>query len=94
MPQASARSISPTASTSGGERVGARADLVRELAQDARHLLALRALGLPQPVRVLDDRERLDEQRLPGARAVVDDPGHARARRRSQREDGSARTAR
>ena len=56
------------------------ADVARELGQDARDLVALLALELAQPVRQLDDRERLDEQRLPGVAGVVHDPRHGAAR--------------
>ncbi len=38
-----------------------------EVAKDARHLVALGDLGLAQPVRIVDRREWLDEQRLAGA---------------------------
>ena len=58
----------------------------RELAQDSRDLVALGALRLAEPVRVVDDRERLDEERLARAGAVVDDAGHAPTRRRPERE--------
>jgi len=66
------------------------ADSTRELAQDPRDLLALGALGLAQAVGVLDDGERLDEQRLPGARGVVDDARHRAAGRGAERENGPA----
>ena len=61
-----------------------------EVAEDPRHLVALGDLGLAQPVRVLDGRERLDEERLPRAGRVVHDPGHAPAGRRLQRQHGAA----
>ena len=67
------------------------ADGGRELAQDPRDLVALGALRLTEPVRVLDDGERLDEERLARAGAVVDDAGHAPAGGRSEREYGPAR---
>ncbi len=63
--------------------VRVRSDMTRELGEDARDLVALVALELAQPVRQLDDRERLDEQRLPGVARVVDDPGHRAARARA-----------
>ena len=68
----------------------ALADEPRELAQDPLDLLALGARGLGKPVVQLDDRERLDEQRLPRARRVVHDARHLPARRRLDREDGPA----
>ena len=74
-----------------GEPLGARAHGGRELAQDPRDLVALGALRLAEPVRVLDDGERLDEERLARAGAVVDDAGHAPARRRPEREHGPPR---
>ena len=58
----------------------------RELAQDPRDLLTLSALGLTEPIGVLDDRERLDEERLAGARAVVHDSRHRATRRGAERE--------
>ena len=73
------------------EPVGAGAHGGRELAQDPRDLVALCALRLTEPVRVLDDGERLDEERLARAGAVVDDAGHAPAGGRSEREHGPAR---
>ena len=36
-----------------------------QLAEDALDLLALGALGFPEAVVLLDDGERLDEERLP-----------------------------
>ncbi len=66
------------------------ADRTRELAQDPRDLLALGAFGLSQAIGVLDDGEGLDEQRLPGARAVVDDARHRAARGGAEREHGPA----
>ena len=43
-----------------------------------------------KPVRVVDGGEGLDEERLPRARGVVDDAGHATAGRRPQRQHGPA----
>ena len=73
------------------EPLGAVAHGDGELAQDPRDLVALGALRLTEPVRVLDDGERLDEERLARAGAVVDDAGHAPARRRPEREHGPSR---
>ena len=73
------------------EPLGAGAHGGRELAQDPRDLVALGALRLTEPVRVLDDGERLDEERLARAGAVVDDAGHAPARGRPEREHGPPR---
>ena len=72
----------------------AGADRGRQLAQDPRDLVALGALRLTEPVRVLDDGERLDEERLARAGAVVDDAGHAPARGRPDREHGPPRARR
>jgi hypothetical protein len=66
------------------------ADEPREVAQDAGDLVALRALRLAEPVRMLHDGERLDEQRLPRPRAVVDDAGDRAACGRPEGEDGPA----
>ena len=77
-----------------GKPLGAGAHGGRELAQDPRDLVALGALRLTEPVRVLDDGERLDEERLARAGAVVDDAGYAPARRRAQREHGPPRARR
>ena len=73
------------------EPLGARAHGGRELAQDSCHLVALGALRFAKPVRVLDDGERLHEERLARAGAVVDDAGDAPARRRPEREHGPPR---
>ena len=72
------------------DRVRARADRRRQLAQDAQHLLALGARHLGVLVRHLDELERLDEDRLAGVGDVVDDPRHAAARARAHGEDGPA----
>ena len=77
-----------------GERGLDLADAPRERAQDARDFLALGALRLSESVRLLDDGERLDEQRLPRRGAVVDDAGHGTARRGSQGEHRPARALR
>ena len=84
--QASARSSAPVASTSASSSCRAVADEPRELAQDPLDLLALGARRLGEPVVQLDDRERLDEERLPGAGRVVDDARHLAARGRLHRE--------
>ena len=65
------------------------ADLARELGQDARDLVALVALELAQPVGQLDDRERLDEQRLPRVAGVVDDPRHGATGTRAHGDHGT-----
>ena len=62
--------------------------MARELGQDARDLVALVALELAQAVGELDDRERLDEQRLARVAGVVDDAGHGAARARAHGDDG------
>ena len=67
---------------------GARADRGGELAEDPRHLFALGDRRLRLAVVQLDHLERLDEERLPGRRDVVDDPGHAAPRARLHGEDG------
>ncbi len=72
-------------------RVGS--DAARQLGQDARDLVALVALELAQPVRQLDDRERLDEQRLPRVARVVDDARDGVARARADGDHGPARRA-
>ena len=72
------------------ERLRARPDRGRELAQDPLDLLALRAGGLGLAVVQLDDLERLDEERLARAGRVVDDPRHAAARARLHREHRAA----
>ena len=72
------------------ERIGLGGDERGEVAQDARHLVALGDLGLAQPVRVVDGCERLDEERLAGAGGVVHDAGHAPPGRCLQRQDGAA----
>ena len=72
------------------ERLGLRGDERGEVAQDPRDLVALGDLGLAQPVRVVDGRERLDEQRLARAGGVVHDPRHAPPGRRLQRQHGAA----
>ncbi len=65
------------------------ADMPRELGQDPRHLVALVALELAQPVGELDDRERLDEQRLAGVARVVHDARHGAACARAHGHDRS-----
>ena len=90
MPRASARSSRAVACTSVVELLCLRRDERREVAEDARHLVALGDLGLAQPVRVVDRREWLDEQRLAGAGRVVHDPGHPTSRRGLQRQHGTA----
>ncbi len=70
------------------ELVRVVADLARELGQDARDLVALVALELAQPVGQLDDRERLDEQRLPRVAGVVDDPRHGATGTRAHGDHG------
>ena len=73
----------------GRGHVGCRgADLARQLGQDARDLVALVALELAQPVGQLDDRERLDEQRLARVARVVDDARHGAARARAHGDHG------
>ena len=57
-----------------------------EVAEDAFRLVALGRGCLGLAVVQLDDLERLDEERLPGAGRVVDDALHAPARRRLQCE--------
>ncbi len=75
----------------GRGHVGRRcADLGGQGGEDARDLLALLARELAQPVVLLDERERLDEQRLTRARRVVDDPRHRASRIRANREHGPA----
>ncbi len=74
------------------ERVRPGPDERRELGQDALDLLALGARGLGELVVQLDDRERLDEQRLPGARRVVDDPADLVPRAQLDRQHGPAAT--
>ena len=64
--------------------------MARELGQDARDLVALVALELAQPVGELDDRERLDEQRLARVAGVVDDARHGAACARAHGDDGPA----
>ena len=54
------------------------------------HLLALGARSLRLPVAELDDRERLDEQRLPAVGDVVDDPRHVAPGACLDREHGAA----
>jgi hypothetical protein len=61
-----------------------------EIPQDPRHLVAFCNLGLAQSVRVVDSRERFDEERLPRAGRVVDDAGDASSRRRAQRKNRTA----
>ncbi len=56
-----------------------RTDERGEVPEDARHLVALGDLRLAQPVRVVDSRERLHEERLSRAGRVVDDAGYATA---------------
>ena len=68
--------------------VGAGADVARELCQDARHLVALVALELAQPIGKLDDREGLDEQRLARIARVVHDARHGAARAGADGNDG------
>ena len=66
----------------GGDDVGSRDAHQRgQLGQDPLHLVALGHLQLADRVLGLDDRERLDEQRLPGSRRVVHDAGDGRAAR-------------
>ena len=78
-----ARGRSPPSPRRALASASARAPTQRgQLAQDPLDLLALGARGLGEAVVQLDDRERLDEQRLPRARGVVDDARHAAARRR------------
>ncbi len=64
------------------------ADLRGQGGEDARDLLALLARKLAQSVVLLDERERLDEQRLTRARGVVDDPRNRAPRIRANREHG------
>src|SRR5215217_9733663 len=64
------------------EWLGARAHGGGERAQDPFGLLALRASRFGEPVVELDHGERLDENRLPRARRIVDDAGHLAARAR------------
>ena len=68
------------------QRVCPRAGRRGEVAEDALGLLALGARGLGLAVAQLDDLERLDEERLPRAGRVVDDPLHAAACARLERE--------
>ena len=80
MPRASTRSSSAVAVDDRRELLGLRADERREVAEDPRHLVALGDLGLAQPVRVLDGRERLHEERLARAGASRGrSPARARA---------------
>ncbi len=72
------------------ERLGLCGDERREVAQDPGDLVALGDLGLAQAVRVVDRRQRLDEQRLARAGGVVNDAGHAPPGRGLQRQDGAA----
>ena len=58
----------------------------RQLGEDPLRLVARRGGHLRPVDSRLDDRERLDEQRLSGARRVVDDPRHARALGGANRE--------
>ena len=94
VPRAITRSSSADASHERDQRLRLACDERGEVAEDPRHLVALGDLGFAQPVRVLDRRERLDEQRLPRARRVVHDPRHAAAGRCLEREHGPARRAR
>ena len=65
----------------GRGHVGCRCtDLGGQGGEDARDLLAFLARELAQPVVLLDERERLDEQRLTRAGRVVDDPRHRASR--------------
>ncbi len=66
------------------------ADQPRERAQDARLLLGLLRRQLPHLVVCFDKLHGLDEERLPGAGAVVDDARHRRARRRLHRQHRAA----
>ena len=72
------------------QRVGLRRDGRRELAEDALDLLARVRRSLGQAVVQLDDGERLDEERLPGARRVVHHSRHLRTSRRANGEHGPA----
>ena len=85
-PHASARSSAPVDSTSACSAAACNATADGELAQDALGLLARLRRRLGQAVVQLDDGERLDEERLPGARRVVDDPRHLRTSGRANRE--------
>ena len=58
---------------------GLLADPRRELADDPLDLFPLGARRLGELVVELDDCERLDEERLPGARRIVHDPRHLAA---------------
>ena len=58
------------------QRSGIGGDERRQLVEDPGDLLLLGHLGLPPGVAQLDGDERLDEQRLPAARGVVDDALH------------------
>ena len=49
-------------------------DAVAQVAQDPLDLVPLLGFQAPDPVAGLDDRQRLDEQRLAARRLVVDDP--------------------
>ncbi len=75
--------MAASTSTACSSSSACAADMARELGEDARDLVTLVALELAQPVGQLDDRERLDEQRLPGVARVVDDPRHGAARARA-----------
>src|SRR5262249_36167274 len=65
---------------------GVLADSGRKVAEDALDLLALRRGCFRLAVAELDDLERLDEERLPGAGRVVDDPLHTAPRARLEGE--------
>ncbi len=67
-----------------------RGDDRRELTENALDLVAGIGRRLREPVVQLDDRERLDEQRLSRARRVMDDTGDLRACRCTNREHGTA----
>jgi hypothetical protein len=69
------------------QRVRAAADHGGDLAEDARLLLRLLARGDEQAVVRLDREERLDEERLAGRRAILDDPGELVGARRLERND-------
>ena len=68
------------------ERDVVRRHEARELAENALDLLACIRSGFGQTVVQLDDCERLDEERLPGARGVVHDSRHLRTSRGTNRE--------
>ena len=72
------------------ELAGVAPDVAGELGEDARDLVALVAFELAQAVRQLDDRERLDEQRLAGVARVMDDARHGGAGARAHGDDGPA----